>query len=84
MEAPAQATDVVAFLHKQMEVLTERVTSQTRRGTNTELARLAPFSPEIRSETMPMGMKLPFFTMFMRKTDQEEHIVEFLLEINEN
>ncbi|GAA0154770.1 hypothetical protein LIER_12658 [Lithospermum erythrorhizon] len=45
-----------------------------RRGTNTELAGLAPFSSKIRSATMPVGMKLPSFTKFMGRMNPEEHI----------
>ncbi|GAA0174570.1 hypothetical protein LIER_27937 [Lithospermum erythrorhizon] len=54
-----------------------RVAGQVRRGTNTRLAGLAPFSVDIRSAIMPDGMELPAFTKFTDKTDPEEHIEEF-------
>ncbi|GAA0164328.1 hypothetical protein LIER_43679 [Lithospermum erythrorhizon] len=74
---PAQARDVVALLQKQIEALIERVTGQMRRGTNTELPGLAPFSPDVRRATMHVGMKLPSFTKFTGKMNPEEHIAEF-------
>ncbi|GAA0142012.1 hypothetical protein LIER_03014 [Lithospermum erythrorhizon] len=82
ISAPAYATDVVALMQSQIEALTERVTGQMRRGTNTELAGLAPFLPEIKSATMPVGMKLPFFTKFTGKTDPEEYIAKFQSQIS--
>ncbi|GAA0183842.1 hypothetical protein LIER_31188 [Lithospermum erythrorhizon] len=73
----AQATDTLASLQKQIDTLIERIAGQTRMGTNMELAGLAPFSPDIRSTTMLVGMKFPSFTKFTGKMDPEEHIVEF-------
>ncbi|GAA0175925.1 hypothetical protein LIER_29015 [Lithospermum erythrorhizon] len=69
----AQATDAVASLEKQIQALSERVSGQMRKVTNMELAGLAHFSPDIRSATIPVGMKLPSFTKFTGKIDPEEH-----------
>ncbi|GAA0141172.1 hypothetical protein LIER_35344 [Lithospermum erythrorhizon] len=46
-------------------------------GTKTELARLAPFWPDIKSATIPVGVKFPSFAKFTGKSNPEEHIVEF-------
>ncbi|GAA0171985.1 hypothetical protein LIER_25902 [Lithospermum erythrorhizon] len=53
-----------------------------RRGINKELAGLAPFSPDIQGAIIPVGFKLPTFTKFTGKTDPEEHIAEFQLQMS--
>ncbi|GAA0147540.1 hypothetical protein LIER_07214 [Lithospermum erythrorhizon] len=46
--APESPTDVVEASQRQVDALSARVAKQVRRGTNTEMACLAPFSPDIR------------------------------------
>ncbi|GAA0158424.1 hypothetical protein LIER_15455 [Lithospermum erythrorhizon] len=75
--ALAQRTYTVALLQKLIEAFTEKFIRQMQRGTNTELAGLAAFSPEIKSATMPVGMMLPSFTKFTGKTGPKEQIAEF-------
>ncbi|GAA0167034.1 hypothetical protein LIER_40296 [Lithospermum erythrorhizon] len=67
----------MVVLRRQVEALSLRVVGQTRRGTNTELTGLAPFSPAIRVAIMPAELKLTAFTKFTGKTNLEEHIAEF-------
>ncbi|GAA0156314.1 hypothetical protein LIER_38252 [Lithospermum erythrorhizon] len=62
--APAPQLDAMAALRREVDSLTAKVVGQTRRGTNTELAGLASFSPDIRGAIMP-------------ETHPEEHIAEF-------
>ncbi|GAA0168947.1 hypothetical protein LIER_23532 [Lithospermum erythrorhizon] len=52
MAAPTHATDEISLLQRPIDVFTKRVAGHTQRGTNTELACLDPFSPEITSATM--------------------------------
>ncbi|GAA0164755.1 hypothetical protein LIER_20313 [Lithospermum erythrorhizon] len=49
----APTTEVVTSLQKQIDALTERVVGLTRRGNNTELAGLAPFSHEMEINLVP-------------------------------
>ncbi|GAA0185351.1 hypothetical protein LIER_32639 [Lithospermum erythrorhizon] len=75
--APAPPQDVMAGLRRQVDAFSARVARQTRHDTNTELAGLATFSPDIRGEVMPAGLKLPTFTKFTGKIDPDEQIAEF-------
>ncbi|GAA0158648.1 hypothetical protein LIER_15614 [Lithospermum erythrorhizon] len=67
----------MAALQQQVDALSAKVAGHIQRGTNTELARLAPFAPQIRSAVVLAEMKLPVFTNLMGKTDPEEDIAEF-------
>ncbi|GAA0158907.1 hypothetical protein LIER_15815 [Lithospermum erythrorhizon] len=64
---PVPTKEIVTSLQKKIDALTKRVVGQTRWGINTELAGLAPFTPQIRSATMPVGMKLPSHARFTRE-----------------
>ncbi|GAA0157855.1 hypothetical protein LIER_38533 [Lithospermum erythrorhizon] len=63
-------TDAMTDLQRQVDALSAKVSGQARRGTNIELADLAPFSPDIRSAVMPDGMKLSVFTKFIGRRIQ--------------
>ncbi|GAA0160542.1 hypothetical protein LIER_17076 [Lithospermum erythrorhizon] len=61
MATPIPQYDSMAALRRQVDALFAKVAGQTRRGTNTELAGLAPFSPDIRGAIMLVVLKLPAF-----------------------